>query len=67
MCMDEWNRPAPIRRELSLTQAVWGKLDRTGPALIVGMKTRSLEEFLQYFAFHNLFTKKRDAKSGKVF
>ena len=26
LCMDEWNRPTPVRRQLSLTQAVRGKL-----------------------------------------
>ena len=26
LCMDEWNRPTPVRRQLSLTQVAWGKL-----------------------------------------
>ena len=26
LCMDEWNRPTPVRRPLSLTQAARGKL-----------------------------------------
>ena len=25
LCMDEWNRPTPVRRRLSVTQAAWGK------------------------------------------
>ena len=36
MCMDEWNRP--VRRQLSLTQAVWDKLIPTGLVLVIGMK-----------------------------
>ena len=37
-CMDEWNRPTPVRRRLSLAQAVWGKLIPTGLALVLGLK-----------------------------
>ena len=48
LCMDEWNRPIPVRRRLSLTQAVRGKPIPTGLALIPGTKARSLEALSQY-------------------
>ena len=48
LCMDEWNRQTPVCRRLSLTQAVGGKLIPTGLPLVLGIKTRSLEEFSQY-------------------
>ena len=51
LCMDEWNRPTPVRRRLSLTQATWGKPIPTGLAPVPGTKARSLEAFSQYFAF----------------
>ena len=50
--MDEWNRPTPVRRWLSLTQAAWGKLIPTGLAPVRGTKARSLEAFSQYSVFH---------------
>ena len=34
LCMDEWNRPTPVRRRLSLTQAARGKLIPTSLALL---------------------------------
>ena len=52
LCMDEWNRPTPVRRRLSLTQAARGKLIPTGLAPISGTKARSLEAFSQYSVFH---------------
>ena len=52
LCMDEWNRPTPVRRRLSLTQAARGKPIPTGLALVSGTKARSLEAFSQYSAFH---------------
>ena len=52
LCMDKWNRPTPVRRRLSLTQATRGKLIPTGLALVSGIKARSLEAFSQYSAFH---------------
>ena len=56
LCMDEWNRPTSVRRRLSLTQAVQGKLIPTGLALVLGIKTtRSLKVFSQYSAFHLWF------------
>ena len=52
LCMDEWNRPTPIRRRLSLTQAARGKLISTGLAPVPVTKARSLEAFSQYSVFH---------------
>ena len=45
LCMDEWNRPTPVRRRLSLTQATRGKLIPTGLAPVLGTKAHSLEAF----------------------
>ena len=46
LCMDEWNRPTPpVRRRLSLTQAIWGKLIPTGLEVILDIKTQSLDVF----------------------
>ena len=50
--MDEWNRPTPVRRRLSLTQAARGKPIPTGLTPVPGTKTRSLEAFSQYSVFH---------------
>ena len=55
LCMDEWNRPTPVRRRLSLTEAARGKLIPTGLALVLGIKTRSLELFPQYSTFNLWF------------
>ena len=52
LCMDEWNRPTPIRRRLSLTQAAGGKPIPTGLVPVSGTKARSLEAFSQYSAFY---------------
>ena len=53
--MDEWNRPTPVCRRLSLTQAVRGKPIPTGLAPVPGTKARSLEVFSQYSVFHLQF------------
>ena len=50
--MDEWNRPTPVRRRLSLTQATRGKPIPTGLAPVSGTKARSLEAFSQHSVFH---------------
>ena len=55
LCMDEWNRPTPVRRRLSLTQAARGKPIPTGLAPVRGTKPRSFEAFSQYFVFHLWF------------
>ena len=52
LCMDKWNRPTPVRRRLSLTQAARGKPISTGLASVRGTKARSLEAFSQYSIFH---------------
>ena len=52
LCMDEWNRPTPVRRRLSLTQVARGKPIPTGLTLVPGTKARSLEALSQYSAFH---------------
>ena len=52
LCMDEWNRPTPVCRRLSLTQAVRSKPIPTGLALVSSTKTWSLEAFSQYSTFH---------------
>ena len=57
LCMDEWNRQTPVRRRLSLTQAARGMLIPTGLALVLGIKTQSLEVFSQYSAFHLWFVR----------
>ena len=55
LCMDEWNRPTPVRRRLSLTQATRGKPIPTCLALVSGTKAQILEAFSQYSAFHLRF------------
>ena len=52
LCMDEWNRPTPVRRRLSLTQVARGKPIPTGLAPVRGTKARSLKAFSQYSVFH---------------
>ena len=52
LCMDEWNRPTPVRRRLSSTQAARGKPIPRGLAPVSGTKARSLEAFSQYCVFH---------------
>ena len=51
LCMDEWKRPTPVRRRLSLTQATRVKPIPTGLAPDSGTKARSLEAFSQYSVF----------------
>ena len=55
LCMDECNRPTPVRRRLSLTQATRGKPIPTGLAPVSGTKARSMEAFSQYSVFHLWF------------
>ena len=67
--MNEWNRPIPVRRQLSLIQVVRGKFILTGLALVLGMKTR-----VWMYSRSSLLRvpsticslRKADAKSGKV-
>ena len=66
LCMDEWNRPTPVRRRLSLTQAVRGKLNRPG----TGLGNESTEPGRIFtvlrFPFMICPFRSADAKSGKV-
>ena len=55
LCMDKWNRPTPVCRQLSLTQAAWGKPIPTGLAPVLGTKLQSLEAFSQYSILHLWF------------
>ena len=56
LCIYKWNHPIPVHSKwLSLTQAVQGKPISTGLALVLGIKTWSLEVFSQYSAFHLWF------------
>ena len=55
LCINEWNRPTPVSMRSSLTQAVRGKLISIGLAPVLGIKTRILEVFSQYSAFHLWF------------
>ena len=55
MCMDDWKRPTPVRRRLSLTHAVLGKLIPIGRVLVLGMKARSSEVRSEYYVFHLKF------------
>ena len=52
LCMDEWNRPTPVRRRLILTQTARSKPTPTGLAPVWATKARSLKAFSQYSAFH---------------
>ena len=45
LCMDEWNRPTPVRRRLSLTQAAWGKPIPTGLAPVQAQKHGAWKHF----------------------
>ena len=47
LCKDEWNCSTPGCRQLSLTQTVRDKLIPTGLALILDIKTWSLDVLLQ--------------------
>ena len=51
LCMDEWSRPTPVRRRLSLTEAARSKPIPTSLATVPGTKARSLEAFSQYSVF----------------
>ena len=48
-CTNEWNRPTPVRRRLSLTQVVRGNFIPTSLALVLEIKT--VEVFSHYSSF----------------
>ena len=64
LCMDEWNRPTPVRRRLSLTQAARVKPIPTGLAPISDTKTRIFTILRVPFVICPFRT--GDDKSGKV-
>ena len=45
LCMDEWNRPTPVNRRLSLTKAARGKPIPTGLVPVPSTKSRSWKHF----------------------
>ena len=45
LCMDKWNRPTPVRRRLSLTQAARGKSISTGLAPVQAQKHGAWKHF----------------------
>ena len=63
LCMDEWNRPTPVHRRLSLTQAARGKPIPTGLAPVSDQG--SIFTVLR-FPFVICSFRSADAKSGKV-
>ena len=52
LCMDKWNLPTTVLKQLSSTQAAGDKPIPTGLTPVLGTKTQSLEEFSQYSSFH---------------
>ena len=67
LCMDEWNRSTPVSRWLSLSQDVWGKLVPAGLALVLGIKSLSLEVLtVLHVAFMVCRIRNAYAKFGKV-
>ena len=66
LCMDEWNRPTPVRRRLSLTQAARGKPIPTGLAPVSGTKARSLKPFHNtLFSICGLSIQRRGCQVGQ--
>ena len=63
LCMDKWNRPTPVRRRLSLTQAARGKPIPIGLAPVWGTKAFSA---VLRFPFVVCPFRRMDAKSGKI-
>ena len=55
LCMDEPKRPTPVRRRLSLTQAVLVKLIPISLVLTLGMQTQSADVLLEHSVFHVKF------------
>ena len=51
LCIDEWNHPTPVCKQLSLTQAVQGKFKPTSLAL-VEYENMKPDVFSQYSVFH---------------
>ena len=53
--IDKWNRPTPVHRRLSLTQAARDKPIPTDLAPVSGTKARTKEAFSQYSVLHLWF------------
>ena len=68
LCMDEWNRPTPVLKRLSLTQATWSKPIPTTLALVLGTKAHKAWKHFHNTPFPFVICPFRsaDAKSGKV-
>ena len=64
LCMDEWNRPIPVHRQLSLTQGAWGNRPGTG----LGHKSTEPGSIFTVLCFPFVICPFRsaNAKSGKV-
>ena len=52
LCMDDLKQPTPVRRRLSLTQAVLDKPIPIGRVLVLRMRARRAEALSEYSAFH---------------
>ena len=60
LCMDKWNRPTPVRRRLSLTQAARGKPISTALAPVSGTKHGAWKHFRSTpFSICDLFIQRR--------
>ena len=66
LCMDEWNRPTPVRRRLSLTQAARGKPIPTGLTLVHKSTEPGSPFTVLHFPFVICPFRGADAKSGKI-
>ena len=55
LCMDKWNRPTPVCRQMRLTQAVRGKFIPTGMALVMGMKIQKPGCILRILGVPSIF------------
>ena len=63
LCMDEWNRSTPVRRQLSLTQAARGKPIPTGLAPVPGKKHGARKHFQNTpFSICDLSIQKRECQ-----
>ena len=66
LCMDKWNRPTPVRRRLSLTQAARGKPIPTGlaPVSPTTMGSESTSHTTEDFYFENTMILGKNWESG---
>ena len=68
LCMDEWNRPTPVLKQLSLTQAAWDKPIPTGLGIDPGHKNTEPERIFTVLRIPFMICPLRsaDAKFDKV-